>query len=67
MSLAARFDAKAPDIAFAGDSQAKQREASEPIRALAERRLGAAYRQLESLAAAIFAELPGLPRPASAR
>jgi hypothetical protein len=51
MSLAARFDAKAPSFEFASDSEAKQREATELIRALAERHLGDIYRQLEDLRA----------------
>ncbi|MFZ0845397.1 MAG: sulfotransferase [Pseudolabrys sp.] len=49
MNAAARNDAKAPHFAFSNDSDAKQRQASGSIRALAERHLGEVYRQLEDL------------------
>lgn len=49
MSSAARNDAKAPHFPFAGDSETKQRQASELIRAAAERHLGGVYRHLETL------------------
>jgi hypothetical protein len=51
MRGAARQDVKSPAYAFAGDSEAKQREASDLIRTLAERHLGDVYRQLEALRA----------------
>jgi hypothetical protein len=51
MRLAARQDAKAPSFEFANDSEAKQRDATELIRTLAERHLGEVYRQLEELRA----------------
>lgn len=51
MRLAARYDAKAPSFEFANDTEAKQREASELIRTLADRHLGGVYRQLEELRA----------------
>lgn len=50
MSRAARYDAKAPNFEFANDTAAKQREATELIRTLADRHLGGVYRQLEDLA-----------------
>jgi uncharacterized protein with LGFP repeats len=49
MLRTARQDAKAPFTAFAGDSEIKQRQASEAVRAQAERHLGAVYRRLEAL------------------
>lgn len=49
MRLAAQRDAKAPSFTFAVDAEAKQRQASEQLRALAERHLGAVYRELEAL------------------
>lgn len=51
MSRAARHDAKAPSFEFADDSEAKQQEASELIRTLAERHLGDVYHHLEDLRA----------------
>jgi len=42
---------KAPSFEFANDSEAKQQEASELIRTLAERHLGDVYRHLEDLRA----------------
>lgn len=49
MQAAAQRDAKAPRMEFTGDSADKQREASEEIRLLAERHLGAVYRELQRL------------------
>jgi hypothetical protein len=47
MAAAARRDAKATHREFADDSAAKQKEATAPLRALAERHLGDIYRRLE--------------------
>jgi hypothetical protein len=49
MAEAARFDAKTPGVAFAADSEAKQRKASETIRAATARWLDDPYRRLEVL------------------
>lgn len=51
MRLVARQDAKAPSFAFSADSEAKQRAATDRLRALAERHLGDIYRALEALSA----------------
>lgn len=51
MRPAAQRDAKAPGFAFANDTEAKQRDATELLRALAERHLGDVYRELEALRA----------------
>ena len=51
MAAVARFDAKTPGMAFAADSEAKQRKASETVRAAAARWLDDPYRQLEALRA----------------
>jgi hypothetical protein len=51
MRLAAQRDAKAPSFAFAGDAEAKQREATAHLRTLAEQHLGGVYRALEALRA----------------
>jgi len=52
MADAARFDAKAPGLAFAGDAAAKQQAASAAVRAAAERQVGELYRHLEESRAA---------------
>ncbi len=52
MARPARYHAKSPQLEFAGDSEAKQRQATEAIRAQAERHLGEVYRRLEELRAA---------------
>lgn len=49
MRAAAQRDAKAPGFAFSKDTEAKQREATERLRALAEQHLGGVYRKLEAL------------------
>lgn len=49
MARPARYHAKSPQVEFAGDSEAKQRQATEAIRAQAERHLGEVYRRLEEL------------------
>lgn len=49
MRRAARYDAKSPQLEFSGDSETKQRQATAEIRAVVERHVGAAYRQLEAL------------------
>ncbi len=49
MRTAAERDAKAPSFAFAADSAGKQSEASDELRVLAERHVGAVYRELEAL------------------
>jgi len=49
LAMAARRDAKAPDRKFAGDSEDKQLEAKDELRALAERYMGDPYRRLEDL------------------
>jgi hypothetical protein len=51
MMRAALYDAKAPSFEFASDSETKQRQASELVRAQADRHLGAVYRRLEQLRA----------------
>ena len=48
-SRIARYDAKAPDVAFADDTANKQRAATDPVRTAAERQLGEVYRRLEEL------------------
>jgi len=50
MQRTARRDAKYPETEFTADSAAKQREASEPLRAIAAHHLGAIYDRLEALA-----------------
>ena len=52
MTEATRYDAKAPGMTFAPDSEAKQRGASAATRAAAERWLRGPYDQLEALRAA---------------
>ena len=49
VAAAARRDAKAPNTAFAPDSAAKQRDASEAVRAAVARYLADPYRRLEVL------------------
>ena len=49
MRRAAQYDAKAPSFEFAGDTDAKQRDASELIRTLAGRHLDGVYRRLEDI------------------
>lgn len=49
MRLAAERDAKSPSFTFAADGAAKQREASDDLRAIAERHIGGVYRELEAL------------------
>ena len=49
MQRAASRNAKAPGAAFADDRAAKQEEASEELRAQAERHIGGVYRALEAL------------------
>jgi hypothetical protein len=48
-SRIARYDAKSPDVAFTNDTAAKQRAATDQVRAAAERQLGDIYRRLEGL------------------
>lgn len=50
MAEAARYDAKTPNFEFTPDSEAKQAGATEALRAIASRRLGEIYRQLEAIA-----------------
>lgn len=52
MTAATRYDAKTPGVAFAPDSEAKQRGASAATRAAAERWLRDPYSRLEALSAA---------------
>jgi len=49
MRRAARQDAKMPSIAFTEDTEAKQNDATEALRGLAERHLGGVYRALEAM------------------
>ncbi|MFZ0269359.1 aspartyl beta-hydroxylase, partial [Caulobacter sp.] len=49
MRAAGVRDAKAPDRDFVPDGAAKRREAGDDLRAICERRVGEAYRRLESL------------------
>ena len=49
MAAAARYDAKAPQFAFAGDAQAKQQEATAGLRGIADRHVADVYRRLEDL------------------
>lgn len=49
MHRVTRYDAKAPSFEFADDTAAKQRAATDPVRAAAERQLGDVYRRLEAL------------------
>jgi hypothetical protein len=49
MNRAARYDAKAPHAEFVRDSDAKQREATEIIRAEAERHVRGIYRRLDAI------------------
>jgi hypothetical protein len=49
MSRAARYDAKAPHAEFVRDSDSKQREATDLIRAEAERHVRGIYRRLEAI------------------
>jgi hypothetical protein len=51
MSRIVRFDAKTPSFAFADDTAAKQRAATDLVRAAADRELGDVYRRLEELRA----------------
>ena len=44
-----RHDAKTPSFEFTPDSEAKQREATAPLRAVADERIGEIYRRLEVL------------------
>jgi len=49
LQRAARWNAKSPQLEFAADTQRKQREASEQLRAANERWAAPAYRALERL------------------
>lgn len=49
MTRVARQDAKSPQVAFAGDSADKQRDARPALRAIVELHLAAVYRRLEAL------------------
>ena len=49
MAQVARYDAKTPSFEFTPDSEAKQREATESVRAIANERIGEIYRRLEVL------------------
>jgi hypothetical protein len=49
MQQVSRFDAKAPDLVFTGDSTAKQQQASEFVRRLSDQWVKPLYEQLESL------------------
>jgi hypothetical protein len=49
MGRVARYDAKTPSFEFTPDSEAKQREATPPVRAVADERIGEIYRRLEDL------------------
>jgi len=51
MRAATARDAKAPEQAFAPDVQSKQAAATPALRAICDRRVGAAYRRLEALRA----------------
>lgn len=51
MRAAATRDAKAPGQAFTPDGQDKRQEASDDLRAICERRVGAVYRRLEAMRA----------------
>lgn len=51
MNRVARYDAKAPSFEFTDDTATKQREATDLVRAAAERQLGDVYRCLEDLRA----------------
>jgi hypothetical protein len=57
MRQAAQQDAKSPSMPFAGDTDAKRREATEKIRHAAERHLGEIYNRLEVLCAKPATEL----------
>jgi hypothetical protein len=48
LTAAARFNAKAPGLPFTPDTQAKQREAKEPLRLLADRWLSGLHSELET-------------------
>jgi hypothetical protein len=49
MAAAAQYDAKAPQMTFAGDVEAKRSAVTDSIRLACERRLHAPYRRLEAL------------------
>jgi hypothetical protein len=49
MTAAARYDAKAPQMAFVGDVEAKRSAVTDPVRIACERRLHSPYRRLEAL------------------
>jgi hypothetical protein len=49
MRFAARRDAKAPSVEFVSDTNVKQRQATEVVRATAQRHLDKVYRALEAL------------------
>jgi hypothetical protein len=49
MARVARYDAKTRSFEFTPDSEAKQREATAPVRAVADERIGEIYRRLEVL------------------
>jgi len=51
MRQAARQNAKSPGLPFAGDTEAKQRAATDTIRRAADRHLGETYNRLETLSA----------------
>jgi hypothetical protein len=52
MRIAARHDAKTPQLTFADDRAGKQRDAGQALRAVAERHLGEVHRRLQALNAA---------------
>jgi hypothetical protein len=62
MKQTARFDAKNPRQAFAGDAESKQREASDDVRLLAEQWIEPHYRKLEEIRRAQTAGFPALRR-----
>ncbi|MEO9131215.1 MAG: hypothetical protein ABI240_08405, partial [Sphingomonas sp.] len=49
MAEASGRDAKAPEVAFTADTEAKQKEASEAVRAAAAAHLAEPYRRLEAM------------------
>jgi hypothetical protein len=51
MRAVAQYDAKVPGIEFAADTAAKQRNATDRLRTLADLHLGGVYRELEALRA----------------
>ena len=49
MAVASRRDAKAPNLPFTADAEAKQKEASDAVRAAAAAHLAEPYRRLEAM------------------